>query len=209
MNAGETCVYNGSEVCLHPMPFINVSQTSGPGSYSHCCGNAVDYAAPKDTIAYAPFSGSIVAVDSARNGINFVSDNPVWTLQGLTYVTARFLHSDYAIYNVGDHYNQGDSLYWIGDTGPGVDPGAYHLHLDQSPTANDILWYYFDCPGGWGQCWALKDSAPAEEIFYLSGSEQIINTMGLNFQAWTGSPIIIGSKFKWWLYANRQGGIND
>ena len=204
MNEGETAVYNGSEVCLHPMAYINVSQTSGPGSYSHCCGHAVDYAAPKDTIAYAPFSGTITSVDSARNGINFVSDNPVWTLQGLTYVTARFLHSDYSIYSVGAHYNQGDILYYIGDTGPGVDPGAYHLHLDQSPVEDDILWYYFDCPGGWGQCWARKDAEPAEEIFYLSGSENVINTMGLNFQQWTGSPIIIKKKMPIWLLKRRK-----
>lgn len=204
MNEGETAVYQGSEVCLHPMSYINVSQTSGPASYSHCCGHAVDYAAPKDTIAYAPFSGTITSFDSARNGINFVSDNPVWTLQGLTYVTARFLHSDYSNYSIGDHYNQGEVLYYIGDTGPGVDPGAYHLHLDQSPVQDDILWYYFDCPGGWGQCWALKDSSPAEEIFYLSGSEDVINTMGLDFQQWTGSPIIIKKKMPIWLLKRRK-----
>lgn len=197
MNAGETSIYQGHEVALHPMPIINVSQVSGPGMYSHCCGNAVDYAAPTDTIAYAPFSGTITSVDDGtRNAINFVSDAEVWTLNGLKYVTARFLHSDHSIYSVGQHFNQGDAMYWIGSTGPGVT--GPHLHLDQSGIAGDVLIYYFDCPG-WGQCWALQESTPADQIFYLTGSEQIITESSLNFEVWDGSPIYINKPFKWWM----------
>ena len=206
MLQNQTCTYQGSEVCLFPLSRVNVTQISSPTSYSHCCGNAVDYGEPYNTPCYAPFSGTITSYTTGSNAINFVSDNPVWTLRGLTYVTARFLHSNQS-YTQGRHVNQGEILYYTGNWVNGQ-YGQYHLHLDQSDVANDIVWYYFPCQSGWGDCWALKESCPAEEIFYLTGDETIVTTMGLNFQQWTGSPIVLRSNFKWFLYKDLFGGTS-
>ena len=204
MLQGQTAVYEGYEVCLFPLDYMYCTQVSGPGSYSHCCGHASDWVGThNDYPVWAPYSGTVTSIGSASGGyaVNFVSDNEVWTPSGLSYVTTRLLHcNNYP--PASGHVNQGDLLYYSGQSGMAT---GDHVHIDCSLIADDnIVSYGYYCSGG-NLCYALSASEEPYLVFYTTGDEDIVNTQGMDFVEWTGSPIIIGGKFKWWLYANRTG----
>ncbi len=199
MLAGQRAEYQGNEVCLFPLDIMNCTQVSGPGSYSHCCGHATDWVGShNDYPVYAPYSGTVTSVGTYEYGyaINFTSDAEVWTPSGLTYVTTRFIHCNNYPPATG-HVQQGDLIYYTGNTGFSQ---ADHVHIDCSLVHNDSSIYYgITCPGG-NLCYSLSGSESPELVFYTTGDEAIINTRGMTFIDWTGSPIIIGKKFKWWLF---------
>lgn len=198
MLAGQTATYQGSEVCLFPLDYMACTQISAPDSYSHCCGHATDWVGPSNNYpVYAPYSGTVTSVGSQAGGyaINFVSDAEVWTPSGLSYVTSRFLHCNSYPPQTG-HVNQGELLYYTGQSGMAT---GDHVHIDASLIANDnIVSYGYYCSGG-NLCYALSESEEPFLIYYLTGDEDIINLRGMEFVDWTGSPIIISGKFKWWM----------
>lgn len=205
MLAGQTSTYEGSEVCLFPMDILDCTQVSGLDTLSHCCGHACDYVGTHTEYpVFAPFSGTVISSSSSEygNAINFCSDSPVWTLQGLTYVTVRMIHSNYHI-PVGGHYQQGDLLYHTGITGLAT---GDHVHIDQSPIQNDASVYYGVICAYGNECYSLSGSVTPETIFYLTGDEAIYDTRGLDFRTWDGSPIYIRNKNLWWIYKHMMGG---
>ena len=204
MLQGQTAVYEGHEVCLFPLDYMYCTQVSGPGSYSHCCGHASDWVGTHSNYpVWAPYSGTVTSIGSASGGyaVNFVSDSEVWTPSGLSYVTTRLLHCNNYPPAYG-HVDQGDLLYYSGQSGMAT---GDHVHIDCSLIADDnIVSYGYYCSGG-NLCYALSASEEPYLVFYLTGDEDIVSTQGMEFADWTGSPIIIGGKIKWWLYANRTG----
>lgn len=199
MIAGNTCVYQGSEVALFPLDYIDVTQVAGPGSYSHCCGHMADYGFPYHPYpAYAPFSCTLFETTSIGNRRAYVSDAPVWTAaHGLTYVTVSFTHDNNP--PTATHYNQGDMIYHSGDAGHAI---GMHIHMDQSPIANaSLITDGTVCPSG--LCYHLASDDEAENIFYLAGNETVVDTMGKSFTTWSGSPIVPGGggNFKIWMAA--------
>lgn len=202
MNQGDTCSYMGNEVALLPFDYIDISQIADPYSYSHCCGHPADFTFPTVNYpAYAPFTCTLFQSDTPANGNrrSYVSDNPVWTVgYGLVYVTVSFTHDDNP--PAATHFNQGDIIMHSGTAGYVT---GDHTHMDQAPDANDPIWNYgIVCVGG-NQCYALQNSVEAETIFYTAGTETIVNTMGKTFTDWTGSPIVPGGNFKWWMSAKK------
>ena len=199
MRAGDTCTYNGSEVALFPLDYIDVTQIADPGNYSHCCGHMADYGFPYHPYpAYAPFSCTLFESSSSAlgNRRSYVSDAPVWTpSHGLVYVTVSFTHDLNP--PAASHFNQGDLIYHSGDAGQAI---GEHIHMDQSPIAYATLVTEGTvCPSG--TCYHLDQDAEAEDIFYLAGNENVVYTAGKNFTTWSGSPIVPGSggNFKIWM----------
>lgn len=184
MHAGQKISYNGSQVCLFPLDYMYITQTSGPSSLSHCCGNPADYIGTYDHYPiYAPCDCHLVYSDNVGNTRAYTSDAPVWTPQGLQYVTFSFTHDENP--PSATSFSQGDL---IAHTGRANAPLGDHSHIDQSNIANAQLIYYgITCAYG-NPCYALDGSQPPEDIFYLSGAETIVQTQGLIFQGWTQPP---------------------
>lgn len=171
MLAGERRSYQGYQVALLPVDFIDVTQNPAPNSYSHCCGNATDFRFNDLTHpVYAPFDCHETSSYDSSAGRCFTSDSPVWTPAfGLTYVTVRFVHD--AIPMAGTHFNQGDLIAHSGSANTGAD----HLHLDQANVANAVITnYHVSCRHG--ACYALNDSKLVSDIFYTTGNETVVNT---------------------------------
>lgn len=217
MQAGQTATYQGSEVALLPFDYVNITQNSAPGAYSHCCGHATDFAFPSNVYpVYAPFSCHETSPwESTYTGRSFTSDAPVWTpSHGLTYVTIRFVHDKIPM--SGTHFNQGDLIAHSGQGGSAM---GDHCHMDAAPIANATLVNYGVTCGGYGNpCYALNDSTLPSELFFTTGDENIVNTTAsgitVNFTKWNGEitppqppeppePIVPVRKRKrslWWKY---------
>lgn len=183
MQAGERASYNGHEYCLFPLAYANCTQRGIPGDmslYSHCCTYACDWGPDSNPMpVYAPFSGTLVYQSAANGRRYFQSDDQVWTPLGLRYVTLELVHDNNP--PAAGHYNQGDLIYHTGDAGNVT--GA-HVHIDQAPAANQrIVNSGYACRGSsTGACWTLPATAPAYDIFYMTGSEAIGNLRGMSFQ---------------------------
>lgn len=217
MQAGQTATYQGSEVALLPFDYVNITQNSAPGAYSHCCGHATDFAFPSNVYpVYAPFScHETSAWESTYTGRSFTSDAPVWTpSHGLTYVTVRFVHDKIPM--SGTHFNQGDLIAHSGQGGSAM---GDHCHMDAAPIANATLVNYGVTCGGYGNpCYALNDSTLPSELFFTTGDENIVNTTAsgitVNFTKWDGEitppeppeppePTVVPKRRKrslWWKY---------
>lgn len=185
MQANETLSYQGYQVCLFPLDYIYVTQRS-PDPYSHCCGYPIDLAGQYAGYPiYAPCDCHLVYSDSwaAGNTRAYTSDDRVWTPAGLMYVTFSFTHDDNPPARTS--FSQGELIGHTGGAGGFPD----HLHLDQADIPNAQLIYYgYTCPGYGNPCYALNDSVPPEDIFYLSGSETIVITLGIDFETWDQPP---------------------
>lgn len=209
MRAGDTCVYQGSEVALLPFDYVSITQVSDPNSYSHCCGHPVDYAFPSYVYPiYAPFSCHLFEAIASGNRRAYVSDAPVWTAaHGLTYVTVSFTHDDNP--PSATHFNQGQLIAHSGRNGQYVT--GDHCHMDQAPYADMPLIYSGRICNSGNPCYYMQDDVEPEAIFYLAGSENLVNTAGKTFQTWSGSPIDPGpgpgpgpgggGNFKIWMAA--------
>lgn len=180
MQAGERKTYQGYEVCLFPLDYVYCTQTSYPGSYSHCCGYASDWIGTYASYPYyAPFSCTRIYQDSET--ACYKNDNPVWTPAGLQQdVIISFTHDNNP--PAASHYDQGDL---IGHTGTAGMVTGDHVHLDQAFAAVRILIDSgLTCPAG-NRCYYLDGNVQPYDCYYLSGSETIIDTQGMTFQTWT------------------------
>lgn len=191
MIAGQTSTYEGHQVALFPLDILNISQISGPDSYSHCCGNATDYVGSHyEYPVYAPFDCHLYN-SGTYNRRMYVSDEMVWTLNGLQYVSVSFTHDNNPPSKTS--FRQGELIAHSGSTG-GPQMTGDHLHMDQSFTPSDPLTFSgITCRGG-NACYCMSNSEPPEHVFYLTGDENVIYTHGLEFETWTGSPIYIKTK---------------
>ena len=184
MQAGERAYYNGYQCCLFPLDYLNCTQVSGPSSLSHCCGHPADYTGPSRRYPYyAPCDCTRIDILSSNGQTIYTSDSPVWTPSGLHYVTFLFAHDESI--PAATHYNQGDL---IGHTGTAGQVTGDHVHLDQSLIHNDVITNYgVTCAYG-NVCYALGQSVVASDVFFLTGSETIVNTQGMNFQTVPEGP---------------------
>lgn len=185
MYAGQRASYNGYQYCLFPMDYMDCNQVSGPSSATHCCGHPCDWGGPTANYPYyAPCDCTRIWTYPSSGESIWTSDNQVWTPSGLTYVSFMFVHDD----NMTSltHMNQGDL---IGHTGTMGYAWGDHLHLDQSLIRNDVITDYgYQCSAGNGNCYALGQSTYPYNVFYLGGTEQIIDLMGMTFQTIPSSP---------------------
>ena len=184
MQAGERVSYQGSQVCLFPMDYVYCTQVSGPDSLSHCCGHPADWIGPSGGYPiYAPCDCHLVYSDSVGNTRAYSSDAPVWTPQGLQYVTFSFTHDDNT--PAATSFSQGDLIAHTGTAGYVT---GDHTHIDQSNQDDaQLVSYGIYCAYG-NLCYALAGSQPPEDIFYLSGSETFVTDLGQNIPTWGYPP---------------------
>ena len=195
MLAGQTSVASdGYENALFPLDYLYCTQKSSPSDYSHCCGHPSDWIGTYNEYPYyAPFSMTKYGSVAGEGTTLWVSDDLVHTPMGLTRVSVQFTH-DYNPPTV-NHLNQGDL---VGHTGRAGLATGDHVHLDQSPMINaPIINYGVTCSSGY-QCWALQNSAQPYDIFYITGDETIVQTLGMTFQIVpdTPTPPIPGGNMK-------------
>lgn len=193
MQAGERVSYQGSQVCLFPMDYVHCTQVSGPDSLSHCCGHPADWIGSSGGYPiYAPCDCHLVYSDSVGNTRAYTSDAPVWTPQGLQYVTFSFTHDNNP--PAATSFSQGDLIAHTGTAGYVT---GDHSHIDQSNQADaQLVSYGIYCAYG-NLCYALAGSQPPEDIFYLSGSETFVTDLGQGLETWDKPPEPIGSKAKY------------
>lgn len=184
MYAGQTASYNGYQYCLFPLDYMNCTQISGPDSLSHCCGHPADWVGQHNVYPYyAPCNCHKIATVSSNGQTTYCSDNPVWTPSGLHYVTFTFAH-DVSI-PAQSSFRQGEL---IGHTGTAGFVTGDHVHLDQSLYPDDyIVSYGIYCAGG-NLCYAQEHSTYPDLVFYLGGTETIINLQGMEFERVPDSP---------------------
>jgi hypothetical protein len=210
MQPGQKLVADdGHQVLLFPLPVMNITQTSSPSSFSHCCGHPFDcvgnttrapYYAPCDCRLYYTNGASV------GNSRSWVSINPVHTPSGLKYVSFQFTHDNAPPYStIGTVVRQGQL---IGRTGTAGFVTGDHVHIDQA-SGQDIpmISSGITCSGG-NLCYMLSGSEQPYDIFYINGTS-VINDMGLNFQEYSGgvSPGPPGgtpSKMKFMYYLKRR-----
>lgn len=196
MIAGQKISYQGYQVCLFPLNYLYCTQTSSPTSFSHCCGHPADWIGTSSRYPiYAPCDCHLVYSDNVGNTRAYTSDREVWTPQGLQYVTFSFTHDD--IPPLATSFQQGDEIAHTGVSGFAT---GDHTHIDQSNIANaQLVSYGVTCSGG-NQCYALQDSQYPYDIFYLSGDETIVETLGMEFETWNEEPEPpTPDGFRWWM----------
>ena len=193
MQAGERVSYQGSQVCLFPMDYVYCTQVSGPDSLSHCCGHPADWIGSYGGYPiYAPCDCHLVYSDSVGNTRAYSSDAPVWTPQGLQYVTFSFTHDNNP--PAATSFSQGDLIAHTGTAGYVT---GDHAHIDQSNQDDaQLVSYGIYCAYG-NLCYALAGSQTPEDIFYLSGSETFVTDLGQGLETWDKPPEPIGSKAKY------------
>ena len=193
MQAGETSVASdGYENALFPLDYVYCTQYNGPDTFSHCCGHPCDWIGPTAHYPYyAPFSMTQIANIPSEGTTRWCSDRPVHTPLGLRYVTVQFTHDNTAPIGVS-HLNQGDL---VGHTGTAGGALGDHVHIDQSDVQNDPLVYYgITCSGAGNACYALEHSKQPYQIFYMTGNETIVQTLGMTFQTVPATP---GHNLSW------------
>lgn len=205
MRAGETAVYHGNQVALLPFDYVDITQNSAPGSFSHCCGTATDFQFPTgDYPVYAPFDCHETSPYDSASGRSFTSDNPVWTVNfGLCYVTIRFVHDESPMQ--GTSFRQGQVIAHSGQAGYAL---GDHCHFDCAPIAGaGLVDSGYSCSGTPSQhCYYMASDQRADKIFYLTGTETVINTTAngitQSFSTWQGGPIS-GGRLALWMIAKR------
>ena len=187
MQAGQTLTGDGGlQVCLFPLPVLNVTQTSSPGSFSHCCGHPFDCVGATTTANYyAPCDMRLIYAGPSANGMPRIwqSQQEVITPGGVGYVCIEFGHDNNPPYSaIGSTVKQGQL---IGHTGTAGMVTGDHVHIDQAHgTGKTLVDYGIVCSGG-NECWALNGSTTPVNIFYINGTT-IQQTGGLNFQTYDG-----------------------
>ena len=189
MLPGQTAWKNGYQCMLFPLAYINNTQEYGPGTYSHCCNMATDWAAPGDIIGYEYYapcdcymlrpaygSDNICAYRSARE---------VLTPSGVRYVSFLFMHDNTPpAYQAGQLIRQGQIIGRTGNAGIGTGP---HVHIDQAAGQSiDLYDSGQSCAIGINCFKPYNELAPTN-VFYITGDEQIITTGSLIFQRVDGT----------------------
>lgn len=206
MNDGQ-----GHQVCLFPLTQMNITQWHGPGAYSHCCGNMVDYGTNGvPTPVYAPCDMHLTYdPHTVPNTLFYCSDQQVLTPDGLHWVSIQFTHANNPPRS--QTVKQGDVIYYSGTAG-GV---ALHLHMDQS-FIKDARW--IDSGHGCvfpGNCMYLNGTTEPQHVFFINDTA-IVNDHGEQWYYFHADdppippepeppdpPIpspATGGNFKWYLY---------
>ncbi len=200
MNEGQQISYQGHEVALYPLSYVNI--TANPWSANHvvsgvsnsgCWDNGwyQTYYRP----LYAPFSMtcyySAGSAGSLGHGQLWVSNDTVW-LPGYSepqYASFMVLHSNTQYYGVGASISQGTHFFDTGDYGLGTGPHVHFILMvgrrtsvfpaGRNPTYGNI-WYSPNAPG------------TIADYFYLSGEPGVGSGGygGLNWKTWDG-PVSI------------------
>ena len=198
MRAGQTLSYNGHQVSLFPLAYMNISQGEG-GSYSHAGRWAIDFLGwdangrVLNCPYYAPFDCHVVYHASYYNV--WQSDNEVITPKGLQYVTFAVIHDDNPP-PLGTYKNQGEV---IGHTGTNTSPGG-------TPVTGDHV--HINGANGTYQGWInggtdLANREHLYNLFYINDTV-LINPMNYNWVYYDGGmPESKKFKFKWVLYTNK------
>ena len=184
MYAGQKASYNGYQYCLFPLDYIYCTQESSPSSFSHCCGHPADWIGPTTHYPYyAPCDCHRIQTLSEYGQTTYVSDNPVWTPSGLHYVTFTFVHDNSIPSQTS--FSQGDL---IGHTGTAGFATGDHVHIDQSLYPDDYpVSYGITCSGG-NVCAAQEHSTYPDLVFYLGGTETIVQELGNDFEVCPFEP---------------------
>lgn len=207
MLAGETASYNGYQYCLFPLSYIYCTQESSSSSLSHCCGHPADWIGSYNQFPYyAPCDCTRTSIIASNGQTIYTSDNKVWTPSGLSYVSFLFAHDN----NIpsATHFTQGQL---IGHTGTAGQVTGDHVHLDQALYQNDpIVSYGIYCAYG-NLCYALQHSTYADDVFYITGNETIVQPLSSNFQTVPSHPIPPTPSTRkgiplWMKYLNTQHG---
>lgn len=198
MLPGETAWKNGYQVALFPMDYINMSQAYGPGTYSHCCNMATDWAAPGNISGYAyyaPCDCYQLGISGSDNIARYRSAHEVYTPSGIKYITWCFMHdNDPPVYAPDYLIRQGDRIGATGTAGLGTGP---HLHLDQASGSNFTLYNSGQSCTIGVDCYKPYDELAPTNVWYLTGNELFVQTGSLQFQTISGSTP--GGGFKWWF----------
>lgn len=199
MNEGQQISYQGHEVALYPLPYVNI--TAGPWASNHtvvgvsnsgCWDNG--WYLTQHRPLYAPFSMTCYysAGDTPTgngHGQLWVSNDTVW-LPGYAepqYASFMVLHSNTQYYGYGDSISQGTHFFDTGDYGLGSGP---HVHMILMVGRRTTVF-----PVGWnanyGNIW-YSPNAPGSiaDYFYLTGEPGVGSGGygGQNFQTWTQPP---------------------
>lgn len=198
MNRGDRAEYDGHEVLLWPLEFINLTAT--PDSINHTVPQVTNsglwdnghtdnidvwplYAPCTMELLFSYSTGTINGHTQVWRSVNPVripeSDTPV-------YVTMGFGHADNLIYTIaGTVITQGTHFY---DTGTyGLGSGAHvHMILYIGQRSNMFPTGYNSYVAG--NIW-YSDNAPQNiaTFFYTLPSDIRINTLGLNFIDYNGA----------------------
>lgn len=184
MRPGETLyTTDGVQVCLFPLPILNVTQSSSPTSLSHCCGHPFDcVGSTAGATLYAPCDCTKYYENdnSLGHSCSFVSTKPVQTPSGVGYVSFQFTHGN--LLGNGTSYKQGQPIYTTGTLGQVT---GDHVHIDQAKGQNiPMIYYGVTCAFG-NPCYALQNSAQPNTIFYVNDTT-ISATGGLSWQTFQG-----------------------
>ena len=184
--------YEGNEVCLFPLEFMNVSNPEHQEYAIDFLGWG-DFGRVFDCPLYAPFSGSIEYTGNDHNLILW-STNKVRFIDGtLDYATMLVAHSNSAPASVGTTYIQGQLFYHTGNYG--VSSGD-HVHMEVA--RGHVLWD--------------QSGLHLENPYHLYNMLAINNTViiesgGYTWSEYTPTPPIVVSgkrkKFPGVIYARR------
>lgn len=197
MNEGQKLSYNGYEVALYPLSYVNI--TANPWAANHIvegvsnsgCWDNGWYLTQRRPL-YAPFS--MTCYYSAGDlptgnghGQLWVSNAPVW-LPGYSepqYASFMVLHSNTQYYGVGDSISQGTHFFNTGDYGLGSGP---HVHMILMVGRRTSVFPAGRNPS-YGNIW-YSPNAPASiaDYFYLTGEPGVGSGGygGQNWKTWDG-----------------------
>lgn len=212
MKPGQTLVNDqGIQVALFPLQNLNVTQRSGQGTLSHCCGHPLDCAGATGTPLYAPCDCHRVWLNSSGgHDAIFQSDSEVVTPSGIKKICFSFTHALQV--PSATSYKQGELIYYTGTAGQATGP---HVHIDTSFTISAMLTLQ-PCSDG-SACYALPDSVECNHVFYINDTN-IIQTLGVTFSTFSGgtggeNPVkpgpttpgeTVAKKSKWLYYLRNE-----
>ncbi len=200
MKAGQQLSWKGYQVALFPANNFAISQVSGPNSFSHCCGAAMDITEPMTHFPiYAPFDCYLYTVGDFEfgNAHYFQSEKKVWVPMSdgkahLTYVSFCGFHGD----RVGGvrgsdgklHWKQGQQCYTSGTHGQ---VSGEHSHLEASfQKEAPLISYGYTCYFG-RSCWALAGGVPLNQVFWINNTS--FTNLGLKWYTFNESGMSQGT----------------
>lgn len=197
MNSGDRAVYQGYEVCLWPLSYINITGT--PQSANHIVNGVANsglwdngYLPPNQVMPlYAPCTIQLVASynsgESSGHTQLWRSVDKVWipSASEPVYISFAVGHSAQLYYtNIGDIVQQGMHFY---DTGTYGYVTGSHVHMILSLDYRTSM-YPVGVNPTYGNIW-YSDNPPATiaDMFYILDSDYRYNDGGLVWTEWTGT----------------------